>query len=194
MLVRRPERRECRDCSGDGRYLRFKSNDRAIRRPTQEGRLDERTEDALARLGVEAQQSAGLSRRQPQPRHFIEFGSDPLKQCGKVHATSRCKGQASRSQGHDPRFLARTWLVHMRTRSSTQQITSGFTLRPTGMSIEPMFGGIILGRAPTKGRFPGNIYGHAFSHYAAGDWRCRRNLRDHGHSCTAVSVSGPPES
>lgn len=67
--------------------LRFRANDRAIRRPAQEGRLDERIEDALARGGIEAEKPAGLSRRQSQTGHLIEFGSDPLEQCREVHTT-----------------------------------------------------------------------------------------------------------
>src|SRR5687768_13083070 len=76
--------------------LRFRANDGAIRRPAQEGRLDERIENALARGGIEAKKPAGLSRRQPQTGHLIEFGSDPQEQCGEVHTTPLCKGCASR--------------------------------------------------------------------------------------------------
>ncbi len=169
MLVIRPERRECRDRSEQAR-LRFHANDRAIVRPAQEGRLDERAENALARRGVEAKQPAGLSRRQPQARHLIEFGSDPLEQCGEVHATRAARDAPVAAARLIP--VSRVFCGLGRCceiECPTNRVE--FRATPTGMSIRATFDDIIaVDRHPIqKLSYQKNTNDQAFSSDAARD-------------------------
>jgi hypothetical protein len=53
--------------------------------------MDERVDDSLTRSGIEAEQSRGLSRRQPQPWHFIELCTYALEQYWEVHMRTKSK-------------------------------------------------------------------------------------------------------